>query len=183
MRLRGQRGQAVVEYAIVFPIQLMFTLAIVQVAHIFVAKHVASYAAFCGARAALVAKSDEMESDAKDAAVIVLSGVAGPSGGDAEDKVTIPGWGELPRSGAARLKTEVLVEETVDEDGTPVVVCNVEHMFELTIPVGNYLTYQIGEMFVPVPDVEETYGEPHLKITGTSTMVKPWDTTNEVGED
>ena len=53
MKLRNEKGQAVVEYAIVFPIQLLFTLAIIKVAHIFVAKHVISYAAFCGARAAL----------------------------------------------------------------------------------------------------------------------------------
>ena len=182
MRLRDPKGQAVVEYAIVFPIQLMITLAIVQLAHIFVAKHLISYSAYCGARAALVAKTDERDADAEDAAVIALSAVAGPAGGAGEAKVDIPGWGELPRSGAARLKTTVAVEER-DADGIPVVECKVEHLYQLTIPVGNYIAYQLGEMFISMPDIEETYGEPHLLVTGQSMMVKPWDTTDEVDEE
>jgi len=176
MKLRDQRGQAVVEYAIVFPVQLMVTLAIIQLAFIFVAKHVTSYAAFCGARAHLVGES------AEDAAALALSAVAGPTGAEAEIKITVPGWGELPRSGAARLKTTVDALDTVDEDGIPVVQCTVEHMYELTIPIGNYIVYQLGEMFVNMPNVDETYGAPHILINGHSTLVKPWDTSNEVDE-
>lgn len=177
MRLRNQKGQAVVEYAIVFPIQLLFTLAIIQLAHVFVAKHLVSYAAFAGARAALVNES------AEDAAALVMSAVAGPAGGEFEDKITVPGWGDLPRSGAARLKTEVEIIDRIDDDGIPVVTCNVEHLYQLTIPVGNYITYRLGEMFVSLPDIEDTYGEPHLRINGTSALVRPWETANVVGEE
>jgi hypothetical protein len=70
----GERGQALVEYAIVFPLQLMMTLAIIQLAHIFVAKQVVEYAAFCGARAKLVNLSDD---EARAAAVIPLSSICG----------------------------------------------------------------------------------------------------------
>ena len=173
MKLRDARGQAVVEYAIVFPIQLMLTLAIIQVAHVFVAKHVVSYAAYCGARAELVGES------AEDAAALALSAVAGPSGADGETKISVPGWGELPRSGAARLKTEVYVEDTTDDEGVAVVVCNVDHLYELTIPVGNYITYQIGEMFISMPDIDETYDQPHLLVKGTCTLVRPWEADDD----
>jgi len=177
MRLRGERGQVVVEYAIVFPIQLLVTLAIIQIAHIFVAKSLVSYAAFCGARAALV------DEDAEDAAAIAMSGVAGTAGAELEENITVPGWGELPRSGGARLKNEVEVIEKTDEDGIPIVTCNVAHLYQLTIPIGNYLTYQIGRAFLPLPDIDETYGEPHFRVTGTSTLVRPWETANVVGEE
>ena len=56
---RGERGQAIVEYAIVFPIQILLTLCMIQLAYLFVAKQVVSYAAFCAARAALVYEDDD----------------------------------------------------------------------------------------------------------------------------
>jgi hypothetical protein len=52
----------------------MMTLAIIQLAHIFVARQVVEYATFCGARAKLVNLSDD---EARVAAVIPLSGLCG----------------------------------------------------------------------------------------------------------
>jgi len=87
----GERGQALVEYAIVFPLQLMMTLAIIQLAQIFVAKQVVEYAAFCGARAKLVGLSDD---EARAAAVIPLSGICGSD-------PMLDGAGTPPLTGAA----------------------------------------------------------------------------------
>ena len=115
-RFRGEGGQALVEYAIVFPLQLMMTLAIIQLAQIFVAKQVVEYAAFCGARAKLVNLSDD---EARAAAVIALSSVCGsdptkdgpgggggpPVTGDAGNTTVphpfallLPGWGSRTMS-------------------------------------------------------------------------------------
>ena len=111
-RLGGENGQALVEYAIVFPLQLMMTLAIIQLAQIFVAKQVVEYAAFCGARAKLVGLSDD---EARAAAVIPLAGVCGsdpsdsagtpPLTGAAGDgamphtfSMILPGWGSRTMS-------------------------------------------------------------------------------------
>lgn len=94
----GWRGQALVEYAIVFPIQLMITLAIIQLAQIFVAQQVLEYAAFCGARAKLVGLSDP---EAQRAAWIPLSGVCASSAEDTTaNGVTLPGWGSRTMSAA-----------------------------------------------------------------------------------
>ena len=80
------------------------------------------------------------------------------------------------------MKTEVEVIEK-DEDGIPVVICNVEHMYQLTIPIGNYIAYELGQMLLPLPDIDETHGEPHFRVTGTSSLVRPWNTANIVGEE
>jgi hypothetical protein len=115
-RLGGDGGQALVEYAIVFPIQLMLTLAIIQLAQIFVAKQVVEYAAFCGARAKLVNLSDD---EARAAAVIPLSSICPSDPSDSNDtgslpnpnapgphafQLVLPGWGNRqPQSSAAEL--------------------------------------------------------------------------------
>ena len=173
---RDQRGQVVVEYAIVFPVQLMLTLAIIQLALIFVAKHVVNYAAFCGARAEIVGE------DPTDAACLPLSAVAGTAGAEAETNIEVPGWGELPRSGAARLKTRVEVAST-DEGGVTVVRCDVDHDFQLDIPIGNYIVYGLGEMFVSYGDLtHEDYNDeaPHLPIKGVSYLARPWALSGDV---
>jgi hypothetical protein len=108
-RLGGERGQALVEYAIVFPIQLMLMLAIIQLAHILIAKQVLEYAAFCGARAKLVNLSDD---EARAAAIIPLSWVCPgdpvkDSAGSPPDPnapgphlfaLVLPGWGSQTMS-------------------------------------------------------------------------------------
>ena len=171
---RDERGQVVVEYAIVFPIQLLLTLGIIQVAHIFVAKHIVGYAAFCGARAAIVGEN------AEDAAAICLSRIAGRSGVDGEASIEFPGWGEQPGYGAARQKSEVEVA-TTDEGGQVIVKCDVKHDLELLVPVGNYIVFELGQVFLPIGE-DKGYGEPHLPLTGTCTLVRPWSTESEIGE-
>lgn len=163
---RSENGQVVVEYAIVFPIQLLVTLAIIQLAHIFVAKHVVSYAAFCGARAAVVGE------DADDAAAVALSAIAGTTGATAPN-IEIPGWGEMRRSGAAREKTETLIDFEEAGDQT-LVRCDVVHLFELTIPLGNFLAYGVGHAFMGMDIFDDSYGAPHIAVKGTSTLVRPW---------
>jgi len=56
---RRQEGQTLVEFAIAFPIQILITLGIMQLAMIFVAKQVVNYAAFIAARAELVKIEDK----------------------------------------------------------------------------------------------------------------------------
>jgi len=72
----------------------MMTLAIIQLAQIFVAKQVVEYAAFCGARAELVGLSD---AEAQRAAFIPISGICGNSANDANG-VILPGWGSRTMS-------------------------------------------------------------------------------------
>lgn len=171
---RGERGQVVVEYAIVFPIQLLMTLAIIQLAHVFVAKQIIGYAAFCGARAEIVGES------AEDAATLVLSRIAGTTGAEDEPNIELPGWGEQKAYGAARKKTKVEITKT-EEGGVTVVRCDVVHDLELLVPVGNYIAYRLGDVFLNL-ETQDDYGAPHIAIPGSSTVVRPWSVENEIGE-
>ena len=171
---RDERGQVVVEYAIVFPIQLLLTLSIIQFAHIFVAKNIIGYAAFCGARSAMVGES------AEDASAIVLARITGVVGAESESDIELPGWGELRGYGAAKRKTNVEVTTTTEGDQV-IVQCDVKHDLQLLVPIGNYVAYEFGQVFLPIGE-DKGYGAPHLTLTGTCTLVRPWSTENEIGE-
>jgi hypothetical protein len=228
---RRVAGQALVEYAIVFPLQLLLTLVIIQLAHLFVAKQVIEYSAFCAARAAL---SDPDDYDGqRRAALVPLSAIAGRSGVNKADFIWIPGrdaagnavgWGGraasaevyrnlrrsiedqlahnpsaerraglqkelndldiwysrsqqrasegyLAGSGAADEKTDVSV--TVGVDGK-MMIADVTHQFELSIPIGNAAVYQLGEMFPGLAVDRSTYGAPHWEMKGSCTLARPW---------
>ena len=172
---RSERAQALVEYALIFPLQLMMTLAIIQLAHSFVAKQVLDYAAFCGARAAVVGLSYE---DSLRAAAVPISRIAGPSGVIEPDDIVIPGWGLLRRSGAAIEKTvgpygRFEIEET-DLDGEPALRCNLTHAVELQVPIGNVVAYRIADVFLAADDLEQIGGAPHLRMDATCTLAQPW---------
>ena len=165
---RGTRAQVLVEYAIVFPIQLLLTLAVIQLAHIFVAKQVLEYSAFCGARAAVVGEDPER------AAYIPISSIAGTSGATYSDSISIPGWGMLPRSGAAEQKTRVDIQ-WLAPGGTNVVRCEVTHDYELRVPVGNYVAYQLGSLFLSLDELERIGDVPHLQMKASCSLVQPWE--------
>lgn len=56
---RDSTGSVMLEFVIAFPIVFTLILAVVQIAHIWVARLVVHYAAYCGARAALVHVCEE----------------------------------------------------------------------------------------------------------------------------
>jgi len=167
-RRRSVRGQAVVEYAIAFPILLLLTLAIVQLAHLFVAKHVVSLASFYAARAALV--GEDYERPAK----MACSLIAGPAGVGTGSTITLPGWGPLRGSAAAEAKTTVLSVNDVQTD-YPAETIEVRHQFELRIPVANALAYSLGDALLGLEGLDDaTYGAPHLEIRSRTTLSRPW---------
>jgi Flp pilus assembly protein TadG len=163
----GEAGQVIVEYVIVFPLILMLTLMIIQLAHLFVAKQVVSYAALCSARAALV------DEDYQAAAKLVCSPIAGSTGVGAGTSVTLPGWGGLRGSAASDAKTQATLIANVITD-TPSVTAEVTHDFELLVPVANRLTYDLGQMLPASEDLDMHYGAPHLQIRSRCTLSKPW---------
>jgi len=166
----GERGQALVEYAIVFPLQLMMTLAIIQLAHLFVAKQVLEYAAYCGARAKVVGLED---SEARRAVVIPLSRVTGPSGATAIDEIDLPGWGTLPRTGAAYEKTAINFD-SYDENGVEVLRCRLEHEYELQVPVGNVVAEELANIFLlDESDVTRIGGAPHIRLRASCALPLP----------
>ena len=172
----SQRAQALVEYAIVFPLQLMLTLGIIQLAHIFVAKQVLDYAAFCGARASLVGLDD---ADAMKAAVIPVSRIAGPSGvAPRPDLVEIPGWGYLRNADAADEKMtdphgrfDVASVSLVSGTG---IRCEITHAYELRVPIGNMVSYALCDVFLGAEDIVMIGDAPHIRMQATCTLPQPW---------
>lgn len=76
----GTRGQAMTEFAISFPIVLITTLILMQLALMYQAKNVVTYAAFSAARAAIVYIPSDMGGEAKHS--------INADGGEKFDKVT-----------------------------------------------------------------------------------------------
>lgn len=165
------RAQVIVEYAIVFPILLMITLVIIQLAHIFVAAQVINYAAFAAARAEIVGEDPDA------AAALVCSRIAGTGGVGTGSTVYLPGWGDLPRSLAAEIKTDtfLVTDEPFQQEHPDAVTIEVTHDFELRVPVADMMVYRLGDVFL-VADLMDmrTYGTPHIYMKSRSTLAKPW---------
>ena len=89
------------EFVIAFPPWLLLVLGIMQFSMVAIARLVVLYAAYTGARAAMVAGNDpvKMQEAAEEAArqvcALVLQLETSPAG-----RRSIPGWGELPGSGS-----------------------------------------------------------------------------------
>jgi len=191
-RFRSERGQALVEYAIVFPLQLMMTLAIIQLAQIFVAKQVVEYAAYCGARAKLVGLDNETTSfcwegtssqlnGAQVAALIPLSGICSNNANET-NVLSLPGWGNLPGYGTASDPAITTVNfQTVNSSTTsqstslPGVYCNITFNYPLVVPVGNIVAYQIGQVFLGVDTAYLTTvnSQPCLVMTASCVLPNP----------
>jgi Flp pilus assembly protein TadG len=174
-----QSGQAIVEYAIIFPIQLLLTLCIIQLALLFVATHVVNYAAFCAAEAERVRNPGRAEEAAwpQEAAYIALTRIAGPTGVAAPDTLHLPGWGDIPNYGAAKQKTTVNITLNSPVQPPPVSV-EVIHKYELRVPIADWVTYGttkyvLGQI-LPVAETDSSFGAPHIAIKGQCTLAKPW---------
>ena len=136
------------EFAIAFPLQLLIMFAIMQLAMVYVAKQVVTYASYSAARAALVADSlDDAYRRASLAGALICSPITGPtvegsnfsaselrSGGTMK---SVPGWGLLSKSGISRrLKTHV---SRLDYPAPGEVEVTVTHYYEMTLPLVNHI--------------------------------------------
>jgi len=171
--VRSESGQAIAEFAIVFPILILLVLGIIQFSLMYVARGVVEYAAYAAARAELV------NEDPQRAAAFVCSSIAGPSYDAASgEAITVPGWGELPRSKSSSSKTSVDVLDAAG-NGSGEVTVEVTHLYELVIPVVSMLFKPISEP-VEAGDVPEGIfvtmeNAPHIVLRSTYTRPVPWD--------
>jgi hypothetical protein len=149
-----------------FPLQILVTMIILQLAFLYVAGQVVHYAAFAAARAELVGESAE---DAAEALCTPVSGIRDLNTG--QPAVNYPGWGDLDRSEISRERTsvEILTPLSADAEFVEVkVTCNVELIF----PVANKIV-----SWIPLGENEE-YGEingiPHVAVVCTKRIPVPW---------
>lgn len=141
----GENGAAMVEFALVFPVQLLVFLLGLQLCLIIVGKQVVNYAAFCAARAEAV---DEDSEKAAKFACTPIGGVA--TAGGAFDALYLPGWdGKGPDldvlSQRAAEKTTVIVDETYTDNlhrtANGRLVVRVRYSFEMMIPLANWVIF------------------------------------------
>lgn len=98
----SRRGSVMMEAVIAMPILLFLIFVIIQFAHVWTAKQMVSYAAFCAARAALVAPPSEQLGAAQNAARVALSWMCFADRG--ESGVVVPGWGKVNGSGSVQAR-------------------------------------------------------------------------------
>jgi hypothetical protein len=198
-----ERGQAMVEFAIVFPIQLFLTLAALQLAHFMIAKLVVNHAAYASARAALVIR-EGVDSDGNDwqarasdainrAAITICSPITGasppPADLPAQDPtLTVPGWDPLnqdwiTRSNIAEKKTRVtILEPTLPGGHGTTVRVAVEHDFEVIFLPDSTLLSLWGNLSannqnqVPLMTGNRYGTAPHVTLRETCTLARNWDT-------
>ena len=182
------------EFAIVFPIQLLLMLGIMQLSMILVAKLVVNYAAFAAAR------SRSVNHDPTFAATLVCSPITGATceGGvtfDPEDVIQLPGWGIINKSAISRRKTTVydydfsvgswskLNNAGIDIESevhfpdigeltggqSDFVVIVVAHEFELIFPLVNELA-----AFLVSEEGTDRWGAPHLTLSEYCIMYRAW---------
>jgi len=194
----GDSGAAMVEFAIVFPLQLLVFLLGLQLCLIIIGKQIVNWSAFCATRAEVVGESPE---DAAALACIPIGG-ASTSGGSFTP-AAMPGWeGGAPDleilSQRAKEKVQVEVVESTSS-GTGRAVVRVRFAFEMMVPLANWVIYYGLDGFNPglvhfgsvqgsgsIPDdavATVIGGVPHLILTEESVIAALNPKPNQPGHD
>ena len=205
--LKNRRGSVMMEAVIVMPILLFLIFVIIQFAHIWTAKQMVSYAAFCATRAITVVKPNEQSDAALNAAKMALSWMCLADGDKGDGTgVSVPGWGEIPGARSADRRVQVEIVKTQDEDGNevkldgqnsnfPVAAVKVSFSFPLLIPgmaVNSVLATAAaggGQLDKDEYDFARNLnkaagnprligGWPYLELTETCVLPMPYSTVN-----
>ena len=186
---RSVRGSVMLEFVLAFPLVLTLILACMQLAHLWLAKEVVHYAAFCAARASLVCETSEYQGAGQRAAEQVCAWIAEGNTAGEQDK-QIPGWGAIPGSGGVSRKTKA----TIASEGRWNIRATVSHDFALIFPlVGPMIGWGMnpwakGQEYVEQQPVDSTgnIGDPdrvrypHLRLTETVILPKPYATVSKM---
>jgi Flp pilus assembly protein TadG len=177
------------EFVLAFPLILTLMMACMQFAHIWMAKQVVHYSAYCAARATLVCPNGERNAAAKQAAEQVCAWVVnGMTAGESDKQV--PGWGEIPGSGGVARKTRVAITDI----GKWNVQATVTHDFALIMPIagpmigwltnpwdsGNEYTEQRADDSGNIGNAD-LIRYAHIQFIETVVMPKPYVTLPNMG--
>lgn len=129
-----ERGQALLEYAVIMPLFLFLMMGVIQLGLIMSARITLKYAAFCAARAALSAEhlvneeavltypvsvgyGDDVElGEATEAALLVMGAIPTAGSGALGGSIDLPGWGELRNTAALRQQLNVQLYDLDNPD-------------------------------------------------------------------
>lgn len=176
---KDENGQALVEFAVAFPVQLILTFGILQLAFLYSAHQVVHLASFKAARAALVYEDAGLAQQKADfAAAAICSGITGTSGYAGTADYDYPGWGKLNNSGVSREKTRVKILKGY-YDIEDYVEVEVQHDYELAFPFVNYLFAAfLQPADQPFREDVRTGGAPHITIKHNCKLSKDFAKVN-----
>ncbi|RME81346.1 MAG: pilus assembly protein [Planctomycetota bacterium] len=172
----SEKGQALVEFALVLPIQLLFILAIMQFSLMYIAKQMTEYAAFCAARAALVHEETGMRDVmAKQAARLALAPIH-PRGSGDYTSINSRLYEVMP--GDNKLTVDL---SHSDEKN---IIAIVKYDYQMFIPGVNWLIaapskpsfyfYRDTSSAGPDSPATQRHGYPHINVQGLCLLPKPW---------
>jgi hypothetical protein len=182
-------GQAMIEFVLVFPVQLLLSLSILQFAFLAKAHIVVEQAAFMAARAAAVADVPGAPADPNEAArrvaartlVVLTSGAPPPTGGGTQaTPMRWTGQGGGHEVSQARLQ-EAFGFQQLDvipykDDGY--LCCALTYDYVLTIPVANHMfaQAQVGFDYFNgnFNDASRERGETVYRIRRVAFVSTPW---------
>ena len=163
------------EFLISFPLILTLMFGAIQLAHVWMARVVVHYAAYCAARSMLVCKPTEYQSAAERAARHICAWIhVGTESGE----FTLPGWGAIRGSGGYDTATRVT---TATDDPEWNVHAEVQHDFGLMVPiVGPILAaLQPNPSLELIETAQWDYPYPTITLTETVYLSKPYRCTME----
>lgn len=194
------------EFVLVMPLLFVMIMGVLQIAHIWMARQVVHYAAYCAARSTLTANTQLFQDQAvaRNAAYRVCAWIAfdDEGDGDAQDVTEIPGWGKIPFSESVKKRTRVVTGFTDVEYSGMLSACPwqtravVEFDFALLMPVaGQMMSYlvkqdasavsgqiQSGEIAVRPgmgwtgQEEKKNYSYPYITLKEMCILPKPYST-------
>jgi hypothetical protein len=186
---RGDDGSVMLEAVFAFPLILALIFGSAQIAHIWAARQVVEYSAYCAARAAVSAADDqnEMQEAGRIAAEQVCSWICiGQAEG--ESPTAIAGWGNIKGSGAVGRKTKVTIRMIDDWNVEATVVFDFALITPIAGPImgwgvnpwaddGTRWGEQHADLSGNQHRTQDTVPYPHLRFTESVRMSKPAKTT------
>ena len=200
---RTRRGSILMETVLVLPLLFLLIFGIIQFAHIWIAKQMTAYAAYCATRAIMVVPKPEKQAAAQNAAETALSWINLADAGNG-DEITIPGWGKIGGSGKSRhedgaanprVEIEIIKDRDssrLDGEKSRVAAVEVKFRFPLLMPgmAVNKIIATCAEFKGYSSDRPEFYrdlneragtpelidGWPHIVIKQTCVLPMPYST-------
>ena len=177
----SDNGSVMMETVLVLPILLILLFFIIQLPFVLLAKQMTYYAAYCGARTALVYNPADYAEDGgivHRAACTALSWISQSTSGS--HPITIPtndneGY-TIPRSDNVAKQVSVEISEPTqdnpEEDNLPLVKVTVIFQCPLLIPLGGRLIASMAG----TEGTEDSHGWYSIPIQETCILAKPYST-------
>ena len=184
------------------PVLLLLIFGLIQFAHIWTARQMVIYAAFCATRAIMVVPPSEQQNAAQNAAEIALSWINLADSGNG-DEVSVPGWSSIGGSGKSPESNDngydskrVKVRIVPDCDGVnrEIAAVRVSFRFPLVIPgmaVNKIIAWATqsaqqlqltGDFYSDLNAAAGTPtlidGWPYIELTETCVLPMPYSTKN-----